>query len=721
VASVTVRVPQGFPAGTTLGAYVDRVGDISSQGSVPVSTAVVQTDGTVTVTGLTPGIPYQVGAVIGGVWRSFLVEADSAATTPSEVNLTDSPYLADPTFGIDAAQALHDALASGAKRVVVPPGHYRVDSYVGGAPVGGGGNPRSVVYVTALANVDLYLSAGAVLETTLNADATTATLIEFRGGTNCRVCGPGKLVGPNHVIQDSSNANVRPAAVRLTNCVASHVSDVEITGFGYCGVYLTAGTRYSSVRRAYIHDHLGHGIVEDNFPATGAFVSTPPTGNKITGNNIVNVDRFGIAVDSPGEHTFTDVLANFIDTTTGLAGIKVNTGDTLVKGNGVRNTNWEGIQAILGSVQRLKIIDNDCVNCGTTLRGDISDYSPGIWVAASSTGVEPKDIEVEGNTINGPGKHGIYCLDVTSPKLDNNTIRGTQHSGHGVYVVYSTGGRGSQSVRGNKLSSIAGDAVIVTATGAGVTAWKGGNVSQNIINGCASGVNLAGLAANQILDYSVLGNVIVDPTQYGLNLDVTRCVAMGNIVDATSAVSALRSAGGFANRVYDVANFFNGTFSGGTRNDGSGQIKTLTLDPFGFGAGKASALPPTVFPLESGAQLRAVNSVIAPRKTQTLAANGAVTIDASLANYHDITLQANATSSTISFSVQSASDYIGMELSISWRQDGTGSRTYVWPSNCKFAGAAAPTPTTTANRADIVTFRFDGTNWNEISRSVGVG
>lgn len=47
--------------------------------------------------------------------------------------------------------------------------------------------------------------------------------------------------------------------------------------------------------------------------------------------------------------------------------------------------------------------------------------------------------------------------------------------------------------------------------------------------------------------------------------------------------------------------------------------------------------------------------------------------------------------------------------------------TYATASNMKFAGAAAATHTLTAGRRDIYTFRYDGTNWNELARSINVG
>lgn len=105
-----------------------------------------------------------------------------------------------------------------------------------------------------------------------------------------------------------------------------------------------------------------------------------------------------------------------------------------------------------------------------------------------------------------------------------------------------------------------------------------------------------------------------------------------------------------------------------------------------------------------------------PVKAQTLSSNGAVTIDAKAGNTQAITLAANATSSTIT----NASE--GQLVTIEWIQDGGGSRTYVWPTNCKFAGGAAPSPSTTATYRDSVTFRYSttGTTWFEVARSAAV-
>ena len=44
-------------------------------------------------------------------------------------------------------------------------------------------------------------------------------------------------------------------------------------------------------------------------------------------------------------------------------------------------------------------------------------------------------------------------------------------------------------------------------------------------------------------------------------------------------------------------------------------------------------------------------------------------------------------------------------------QDGTGSRTATWPASVKWPASTAPTLTTTINKADIISFLYDGTNY----------
>lgn len=100
-----------------------------------------------------------------------------------------------------------------------------------------------------------------------------------------------------------------------------------------------------------------------------------------------------------------------------------------------------------------------------------------------------------------------------------------------------------------------------------------------------------------------------------------------------------------------------------------------------------------------------------------LAAAGAVQIDAGLGSIHAIFLNASASSSSI------VNPTLGQLLTIDWFQT-IGGRSYVWPTNCRFAGGVAPQPSGTKGHADSVTFRchYDGSSftWLEISRSVAI-
>lgn len=62
----------------------------------------------------------------------------------------------------------------------------------------------------------------------------------------------------------------------------------------------------------------------------------------------------------------------------------------------------------------------------------------------------------------------------------------------------------------------------------------------------------------------------------------------------------------------------------------------------------------------------------------------------------------------------------GSRLDITILQDATGSRTVTWNAAFKFAGAAAPTLTTTASRRDTFRFVYDGSAWREVGRTLDV-
>lgn len=91
---------------------------------------------------------------------------------------------------------------------------------------------------------------------------------------------------------------------------------------------------------------------------------------------------------------------------------------------------------------------------------------------------------------------------------------------------------------------------------------------------------------------------------------------------------------------------------------------------------------------------------------------GGITFDRKNAEFQTATLTANST-----LNISTATPSIGNTLRLQLVQDATGSRVATWGSNIKTAGTL--TLSTTANANDVITFVFDGTNWREISRSLG--
>jgi len=62
----------------------------------------------------------------------------------------------------------------------------------------------------------------------------------------------------------------------------------------------------------------------------------------------------------------------------------------------------------------------------------------------------------------------------------------------------------------------------------------------------------------------------------------------------------------------------------------------------------------------------------------------------------------------------------GQFISIVCIQDGTGSRTIAWNAVFEFAGDEAPTATTTADKGDLFSFRYNGAKWLEVGRTLNL-
>ena len=98
----------------------------------------------------------------------------------------------------------------------------------------------------------------------------------------------------------------------------------------------------------------------------------------------------------------------------------------------------------------------------------------------------------------------------------------------------------------------------------------------------------------------------------------------------------------------------------------------------------------------------------------TLTDGATITWDVGSSPVAKVTLADNR---TLSAPTNSAS---GQFISLAVIQDATGSRTLTWNSAYEFTGDVAPTLTTTASKADIFVFKYNGTVWLEVGRNLNL-
>jgi hypothetical protein len=81
-----------------------------------------------------------------------------------------------------------------------------------------------------------------------------------------------------------------------------------------------------------------------------------------------------------------------------------------------------------------------------------------------------------------------------------------------------------------------------------------------------------------------------------------------------------------------------------------------------------------------------------------------------------VTLGGNRTISAPSGTTPAAGQFIAITVI----QDATGSRLLTWNSAYEFTADTAPTLTTTASKADLFVFKYNGTVWHEVGRNLNL-
>lgn len=188
-------------------------------------------------------------------------------------------------------------------------------------------------------------------------------------------------------------------------------------------------------------------------------------------------------------------------------------------------------------------------------------------------------------------------------------------------------------------------------------------------------------------------NAFANNVTVGGTLGVTGVMTLLNNLNVSGTVTA---AGFTGPTVVPASNVSSGTFSSGNYVFPANLTVTSV---FNSGAATVSSL--TTGGTVSGATVLATNGQMRGVRTTQTGSGGTVSFTS--ANHIRHTMTGNG---TITLSGGSAGGVYTLEV----LQDGTGGRTVTW-SGAVWAGGVIPTTTTTANRKDVYTFFFDGSNY----------
>ncbi len=326
-------------------------------------------------------------------------------------------------------------------------------------------------------------------------------------------------------------------------------------------------------------------------------------------------------------------------------------------------------------------------------------------------------VRVMGGQISGTGAAVGIQIDTTG---------GSDLSGieiHNVYFDTSAVGSAALAIALAPAATSSGNIIgpsVATQCRQGITVDKvvGGQIAVSDV-GTAGALLTANSSGVHIWSH-LNGGILTDN---GANNTLWRQAGNGTLKTGSIAVTGTCSAGsGYTASTTSVAYFSNPASASGTllRSlvgvEANERFAINYAGQVAWGAGAGAGTDITIS--RKGAGALGIGGAIAPGVTrQTLAANGAVAFDSRYGQIYVETWQANATSSSITGGTPAD----GQHLTICWKQDATGGRTYVWPTNCRFAGNAAPADTTLSTKTQV-SFYYDATDtkWVELSRAVAV-
>ncbi len=137
--------------------------------------------------------------------------------------------------------------------------------------------------------------------------------------------------------------------------------------------------------------------------------------------------------------------------------------------------------------------------------------------------------EISGNTIKGQEESGIFSIDATGLRIDNNTL--SDIGNNGILVWRSEIGEDSTQVTGNRISTIADRAGGSGQNGNGINVYRAGHVlvAENRVTDCA----FSGIRNNSGSNTQIIGNSISRAAEVALYVEFAfqGAIVANNMID----------------------------------------------------------------------------------------------------------------------------------------------------------------------------------------------
>jgi len=396
-------------------------------------------------------------------------------------------------------------------------------------------------------------------------------------------------------------------------------------------------------------------------------------------------------------------------TYTGLGTQLMTTGEKAGTWGTLTNTNWNIIEQIAGGY-----IEVDINGGAQTTTLSVNDGTTGAALAhrvinfiGAITGNQIVTIPLDVET--------FYILkNTTSDGTDGYTVQFKYVSGSGGSVTFAGGDRGTKIVYAGGAGDDATNPNIVDATSAFVTATSTTTLTNKTLTSPAIGTSILDTNSNELVKLTATGSATNELTVANAATGAGPTLSSTGSSDSNIDINITPAGTGNVNLSADAVQIGDNDANATLTTQGTGDLILNTNN--GTNAGSITLLDGANGNIEftnNGTGVVKFNdAAYCPEATLTFDATQDWDVQAS--PVAKVTLTENVT-----FDAPS-NPTTGQFISILCIQDAGGSNTIAWDAVFEFASDTAPTATTTGDKGDLFSFRYNGAKWLSVGTTLAL-